>query len=93
MEQFLQRFRSYIETNPLDTGDEEHPTVLDQLYLAYAESHKSDPPRSGTVSRSWRNFSAPSPWTTTTPSSTSAAASAPPTKKKPSTTELCMGYP
>ena len=44
MEQFLQRFRSYIETHPLDTGDEEHPTVLDQLYQAYAESHESDPP-------------------------------------------------
>ena len=45
MELFLQRFRSYIETHPLDTGDEEHPTVLDQLYQAYAESHESDPPQ------------------------------------------------
>ena len=45
MEQFLQRFRSYIETHPLDTGDEEHSTVLDQLYQAYAESHESDPPQ------------------------------------------------
>ena len=44
MEQFLQRFRSYIETHPLDTGDEDYPTVLDQLYQAYAESHESDPP-------------------------------------------------
>ena len=44
MERFLQRFQSYIETHPLDTGDEEHPTVLDQLYQAYAESHESDPP-------------------------------------------------
>ena len=44
MEQFLQRFRSYIETHPLDTGDPEYPTVLDQLYQAYAESHESDPP-------------------------------------------------
>ena len=43
MKQSLQRFRSYIETHPLDTGDEEHPTVLDQLYQAYAESHESDP--------------------------------------------------
>ena len=45
MELFLQRFRSYIETHPLDTGDEECPTVLDQLYQAYAESHESDPPK------------------------------------------------
>ena len=44
MEQFLQRFRSYIETHPLDTGDADYPTVLDQLYQAYAESHESDPP-------------------------------------------------
>ena len=44
MEQFLQRFRSYIETHPLDTGYEECPTVLDQLYQAYAEFHESDPP-------------------------------------------------
>ena len=44
MEQFLQRFRSHIEAHPLDTGDEECPTVLDQLYQAYAESHESDPP-------------------------------------------------
>ena len=43
MEQFLQRFRSYIETHPLDTGDADYPTVLDQLYQAYAESHQSDP--------------------------------------------------
>ena len=43
MELFLQRFRSYIETHPLDTGDEDCPTVLDQLYQAYAESHESDP--------------------------------------------------
>lgn len=44
MEQFLQRFRSYIETHPLDTGDGECPTVLEQVYQAYAESHESDPP-------------------------------------------------
>ena len=42
MEQFLQRFRSYIETHPLDTGDEDCPTVQDQHYPAYAESHESD---------------------------------------------------
>ena len=45
MELFLQHFRSYIDTHPLDTGDKEHPTVLDQLYQAYAESHESDPPQ------------------------------------------------
>ena len=44
MEQSMQLFRSYIEAHPLDTGDEKYPTVLDQLYQAYAESHESDPP-------------------------------------------------
>lgn len=44
MEQFLQRFRSHLKTHPLDTGDADYPTVLDQLYQVYAESHESDPP-------------------------------------------------
>lgn len=44
MERFLQRFRSYIEPHPLDTGDEECPSVLDQFYQTYAASHESDPP-------------------------------------------------
>lgn len=36
------RLDSYIKKHPLDTGDSECKTVLDQLYQAYAESHESD---------------------------------------------------
>ena len=35
--------RSYLQTHPLNTGDDDCTTVLDQLYLAYANSHESDP--------------------------------------------------
>ena len=36
--------RSYLQVHPIDTGDDDCATVLDQLYLAYANSHESDPP-------------------------------------------------
>ena len=36
--------KAYTESNPLDTGDPDCATVLDQLYRAYAESHENDPP-------------------------------------------------
>ena len=34
----------YIHAHPLNLGDDEFETVLDQLYQAYAESHETDPP-------------------------------------------------
>ena len=34
----------YIATHPLDLGDTDSESILDQLYEAYAESHESDPP-------------------------------------------------
>ena len=33
-----------MQAHPLDTGHDDCSTVLDQLYLAYANSHESDPP-------------------------------------------------
>ena len=39
-----ERLKAYMESNPLDTGDPDCATVLDQLYRAYAESHENDPP-------------------------------------------------
>ena len=33
-----------MDKYPLDLGDTDCETVLDQLYQAYAESHESDPP-------------------------------------------------
>ena len=44
MDSFAQRLKSYIETHPFDSGDSDCATVLDQLYQAYQEFHKSDPP-------------------------------------------------
>ena len=44
MDKIAQRLKVYIETHPIDLGDSECETVLDQLYQAYAESHESDPP-------------------------------------------------
>ena len=35
--------QTYLQSHPLDTGDEDCSSVLDQLYLAYANSHESDP--------------------------------------------------
>ena len=44
MEKLLQNLKIYIETHPFDSGSDDCTTVLDQLYLAYANSHESDPP-------------------------------------------------
>ena len=35
---------AYLETHPFDSGSDDCATVLDQIYLAYANSHESDPP-------------------------------------------------
>ena len=43
MDKIAQRLKVYIETHPIDLGDSDCETVLDQLYQAYAESHESDP--------------------------------------------------
>ena len=37
----------YINTHPVDLGNDEYENVLDQLYQAYAESHESDPAEIG----------------------------------------------
>ena len=44
MDKIAQRLKAYIDTHPIDLGDGDYETVLDQLYQAYAESHESDPP-------------------------------------------------
>ena len=36
--------KAYIDTHPIDPGDSDCKTFLDQIYQAYAESHESDPP-------------------------------------------------
>ena len=44
MKSISEAMRAYMQAHPLDTGDGDCSTVLDQLYLAYANSHESDPP-------------------------------------------------
>lgn len=44
MNKIAQRLQAYIEIHPIDLGDSDCETVLNQLYQAYAESHESDPP-------------------------------------------------
>ena len=44
MDKLAERLKSYIDTHPIDLGDSDCKTVLEQLYQAYAESHESDPP-------------------------------------------------
>lgn len=38
------KVKAYLQTHPIDTGDSDCATIMDQLYLAYANSHESDPP-------------------------------------------------
>ena len=43
MNDIAKKLKAYIEAHPFQIGDGEGTTVLDQLYLAYAESHEDDP--------------------------------------------------
>ena len=44
MHNIAKRLTSYMDKHPVDLGDTDCETVLDQLYQAYTESHESDPP-------------------------------------------------
>ena len=43
MDNIAKRLAAYMDKHPIDLGDTDCETVLDQLYQAYAESHESDP--------------------------------------------------
>lgn len=47
MKDIAHRLNAYIERHPLDLGNSDCETVLDQLYQAYAESHERDPAEIG----------------------------------------------
>ena len=47
MDNIAKRLTSYMDKHPLDLGDTNCESVLDQLYQAYTESHESDPPEIG----------------------------------------------
>ena len=44
MKTIPEALKAYLENYPFDSGSDDCSTVLDQLYLAYANSHESDPP-------------------------------------------------
>ena len=44
MQSFAEALNAYTCDHPIDAGNDDTETVLDQLYQAYAESHESDPP-------------------------------------------------
>ena len=44
MKTIPEAMNAYLETHPFDPGDDDCVTVLDQLYLAYANAHELDPP-------------------------------------------------
>ncbi len=44
MKTIAKRMKAYIDTHPFDSGDYDYETILDQLYMAYSESHEADPP-------------------------------------------------
>ena len=43
MDNIAKRLDAHMDKHPIDLGDTDCDTVLDQLYQAYAESHESDP--------------------------------------------------
>ena len=44
MDNIAKRLKAYMDKHPIDLGDTDCETVLDQLYQAYAESHEFAPP-------------------------------------------------
>ena len=44
MDNLAKKLKSYFESNPINLGDGDCETVLEQLFQAYQESHESDPP-------------------------------------------------
>lgn len=44
MDKIANWLQAYIDAHPIDLGDSDCSTVLDQIYQAYAESHESNPP-------------------------------------------------
>ena len=43
MDNIAKCLAAYMDKHPIDLGDTNCETVLDQLYQAYQESHESDP--------------------------------------------------
>ena len=44
MQKLITLLQRHLDAHPFDSGDPDCKTVLDQLYQAYTEFHKADPP-------------------------------------------------
>ena len=44
LQEYISHLTSCIASIPLNLGDSDCETILEQLYQAYADSHESDPP-------------------------------------------------
>lgn len=44
MDKIANWLKAYIDAYPIDLGESDCTTALDQQYQAYAESHETDPP-------------------------------------------------
>ena len=56
MKEIAYRLNNYIQSHPLNLGDSDCETVLDQLYQAYAESHEIDPAEIGNGFKELEDF-------------------------------------
>ena len=83
MDKIAQRLKAYIDTRPIDLGDSDCETVLDQLYQAYAESHENDPPEIRDGFKELDKFLEGYPWMITMLFGTSADNFAPLANTKP----------
>ena len=61
MDNIAKRLKAYVDKHPVDPGDSDCETVLDQLYQAYAESHESDPPEISEGFKKLEEFLCPLP--------------------------------
>ena len=56
MDNIANWLKAYVDKHPIDLGDTDCETVLDQLYQTYAESHESDPPEIGDGCKELEDF-------------------------------------
>ena len=84
MDKIAQRLKAYIDTHPIDLGDSDCETVLDQLFTKPMQNPTNPTQqKSVTDSKNWKNSSAPFRWKITTLSLTSVAVCAVPTNGNP----------
>ena len=92
MQSFAETLKVYTRDYHLDAGNGDAQTVLDQLYQAYAESHKFDPSDIRGGFRELDILLGNSHWKITMLALTSATTSAPPMSIKHSWTASNMGH-